>query len=192
MTIYHINKENKIEKCLTRGTPCTMGGADNHFLSYDSAKNTLDLKMESKNKTLQGNSPKEKRLQNLLEIMQFREKEYLYLKETNNTFFTDDINPLFPIECRVKYLNEKYEFNGYRMNLETVRYNLNKINKDELLVLLYVFQRIIKTQEKQYAVYIDYEQVAKDLKMDKDFIYNTLAKENYIEYKLENYLVLVV
>ena len=78
------------------------------------------------------------------------------------------------------------------MNLETVRYNLGKINKDELLALLYVFQRIIKTQAKQYAVYIDYEQIAKDLQMNKEVVYSALEKENYIEYKLENYLVLIV
>lgn len=191
MTIYHINKENKIEECLVRGEPC-MAGTGNHFFSYNDAEKALKARANNKEHKLLGDMNKEERIEHLADLVELREREYKYLKETGNTFFSDDIDPIYAIELRVQYLNEKYEWDGYRMNLETVRYNLGKINKDELLALLYVFQRIIKTQAEQYAVYIDYEQIAKDLQMDKEVVYNALDKENYIEHKLENYLVLIV
>lgn len=192
MTIYHINN-NVIEECLTIGEPCIAGGADNHFLSPEDAEKALKAKTNNKEHKLLGDMNKEERIEYLAELVEFKEREYKYLKETGNTFFSDDIDPEPAVDVRVQYLNEKNEWNcSYRMNLETVRYNLGKINKDELLVLLYVFQRIIKTQAEQYAVYIDYEQIAKDLQMDKEVVYNALDKENYIEHKLENYLVLIV
>ena len=192
MTIYHINKENKIEECLVRGEPC-IAGAANHFLSRVDAEKALNAKTNNKEHKLLGDMNKEERIEYLAELVEFKEKEYKYLKETGNTFFSDDIDPKPAVDVRVQYLNEKNEWDGsYRMNLETVRYNLGKINKHELLALLYVFQRIIKTQAKQYAVYIDYEQIAKDLQMNKEVVYSALEKENYIEYKLENYLVLIV